>query len=373
MSEGIAGGIAALLAPSRLAPYLEEADSDQELALELYAWNVEVSSACMEVLAYLEVLLRTAMDRELAAYARETKRGIPWFMLPGVTGPATEMIARDIEATRSRLRNVSDARDTRDQIIAGLSFGFWTALFGSQHEELWRAALCKALPGTPAGRRKAISAKLDRLRPLRNRIAHHDSLLRQDVLFLLEEMLTLAEWVDPAARRWLETRQQVIEVFGNRPVMGLDTLVVPAEHAWPLYEQVSAYVCPAGRSFRPVEFVAFYADKEIKSSVAGIIHHRDNVEWSDSEADRLGKLTGDEHRFDRKIATVISTSRSVGDFWKHGRYQVFLLTRPGDARHIGLKSPIPHLATGRGSAYVQRHRYISHHSLRSASDTSQLR
>lgn len=363
--------LVSLLTAERLAPYLRESGGDTDLALKLYAWNAAIAAASMEVVAYIEVMLRNAVDRELSKHANESKRKLPWFMVPSVTGGSHEAITKSIETTRTRLRGISPHRDSRDQIIAGLSFGFWTELFGSKHEDLWRAALSNALPGTPAGRRKNVTAKLERLRPFRNRLAHHDSLLSQDILFQLEEMLTLAEWMSPDARTWLESHEKVSDLYRKRPVTPIDTLVVPATDAWELYKNNGIYVCPAGRNFRPSTYLAFYADKEIKPVIARILYHRDNVEWTATEAARLSRLEGDAYKNDRKIGAAILASQAAG--WTGGRYQIFLLSRTEDPRTIGLKGAIPHLQSGRGSAFVQRHRYVSHHSLQSAKDTSEVK
>ncbi|WP_223885328.1 hypothetical protein [Nocardia colli] len=120
------------------------------------------------------------------------------------------------------------------------------------------------------------------------------------------------------------------------------------------------------------KYIAFYADKEIKPAVARILHHRDNVEWSSAEATRLSGLTGDSHRNDRKIGAAINASLA-SPTWSDGRYQVFILSSTGHPGHIELKAAIPHLPCGRGRAFVQRHRYVSHHALQSAKDTSSLR
>jgi hypothetical protein len=160
-------------------------------------------------------------------------------------------------------------------------------------------------------------------------------------------------------------------IHKRRPVTPIDTLIVPARDAWTLYQTNKAYVCPAGRNFRPCKYMAFYADKEIKPDVARILHRRDNVTWTVTEASRLAALTGDEYKNDRKIAAVIACC--LGNGWAPGRYQVFLLSSPGSPEHVKLGSPVPHLPTGRGKAFVQRHRYVSHHTLRSAKDTSEVR
>ncbi|WP_074852629.1 hypothetical protein [Gordonia westfalica] len=368
MSSG--SHLVALLSSDRLAPYLREADGDEALALRLYEWNTQISAASMEVLAYLEVLLRNAIDRELTKFADESRRGLPWFMLPSVNGPSHNEITTAVETTRGRLRGISPRRDARGQIIAGLSFGFWTAFFKAPYEDLWRSALTYALPGTPSGSRKNVIVALERTRKFRNRLAHHDSLLAQDILLELDTMLSLVEWIDPDARIWLDGIQRVTKVYTERPVAPVDTLVVPAGLAWPLYQSTSVYICPPDRNFRPADYMAFYADKEIKPEVPAILHHRPNVVWTSAEAARLQGLAGDTHKNDRKIGKAITASLSVG--WTHGRYQVFLLSSGGHPKHLTLAKPIPHLSTGRGSAYVQRHRYTTHHSLETATSTDEL-
>lgn len=359
-----------LLSGDRLAPYLREAGGDETLALKLYEWNTEVSAASMEVLAYLEVLLRNAIDRELSKFADEDHRKLPWFMLSSVNGPLHKEIAADVERARERLRGISPRRDARGQIIAGLSFGFWTALFKAPYEDLWRSALTHALPGTPSGSRKNVTVALERTRKFRNRLAHHDSLLAQDILLELDTMLSIVEWIDPDARTWVDGIQRVTGVYTKRPVAPVDTLVVPAGLAWPLYQMTSVYICPPDRSFRPAKYMAFYADKEIKPEIPTILHHRPNVVWTSAEAARLQALAGDAHRNDRKIGKVIAASIAQG--WTDGRYQVFLLSSAGHPNHLTLSQPIPNLSTGRGSAYVQRHRYTTHHSLETATNTGEL-
>ncbi|WP_430336285.1 hypothetical protein [Rhodococcus sp. ACT016] len=177
--------------------------------------------------------------------------------------------------------------------------------------------------------------------------------------------------MSPDARTWLESHEKVSDLYRKRPVTRIDTLVITATDAWDLYENNGIYICPAGRNFRPTTYLAFYADKEIKPAIAQILYHRDNVEWTAAEAARLSSLAGDAHRNDRKIGAAITASQAAG--WTAGRYQIFLLSRAGNPNHIELKAAIPHLQSGRGSAFVQRHRYVSHHALQSAQDTSDVK
>lgn len=251
--------VALLLSEPRLNPYLRESHGDIDAALALYAWNVQMAAASFETIAHLEVVLRNALDSALRDYFREASVGMPWFLL---TPPLNPDMERSITAVRDRLRPLG--QDTRHQIIAGLSFGFWS-------------------------------------------------------------------------------------------------------DAWPFYVHARAYVCQPNRWFRPVDRIAFYADQEVKPDIPRIVARRDNVPWTDAEAQRLERS---DDRTDRKIATVIRDSRAHG--WAEGSYQVFLLTSPGDGRHRTLPHPIPHQTAGRGSAFVQRQRYVSLHALETAATTADL-
>lgn len=350
-----------LLSEPRMAPYLRVADDDRARALDLYEWSCRTASAAFEIVGHLEVLMRNALDRALAEHFRERAVGIPWFLLPA---PGGESVAEQVETVRSRLR--PRGQESRHQIVAGLSFGFWSGLLGSRYEELWRDAVRHAFPYSD-GRRKQVSSAVERVRKFRNRLAHHDSMVNVDVPFEIRQVVELAGFIDPAAARWLEQCSRAMDVYRERPVTIEDTVVVPAPDAWPLYEGHRAYVCQAARAFRPVERMAFYADRQIMSDVPRIQHRRDDVAWTDEEAARLERSSD---RFDRRIARLIPAARQAG--WTGGRYQVFLLSAPGDPRHRSLRQPMPHLATGRGSAFVQRQRYVSLHALETADTTADL-
>src|SRR6266540_2340620 len=61
------------LSPARFAVYLNAADGEQDLALELYEWNTETSSAILHDLAHLEVGLRNAYNTALEQHTAFTQ------------------------------------------------------------------------------------------------------------------------------------------------------------------------------------------------------------------------------------------------------------------------------------------------------------
>ena len=345
-----------------MTTYLDEVAGDEAAALALYEWSARTSAAAFVVVGHLEVLLRNALDSCLREYYREESCGIPWFLMPNVGGTN---VCEAINLVRERLR--PQGKETRDQVIAGMSFGFWAGLLGPKYEDLWRNCLHRAFPHG-SGRRSQISAALERIRRFRNRLAHHDSMIKVDVPFEIRLVVQVAGHISSAAGQWLsKSHAEAMATYRQRPHVPFDTVVVPAKAAWPLYEDCRAYVCQAGRAFRPFDRMAFYVGREIKAEVPGVLHRRDNVEWTPEEAARLAR-SGD--RCDRKVAKVIAATRAEG--WSDGRYQVFLLTQPGDPKHRSLTTAIAHNAVGKGSAFVQRQRYVSLHALETANTTSDL-
>ena len=218
------------------------------------------------------MLLRNALDRCLREHFREEQCGIPWFLLPT---PGGEHVAEAVTVVRERLRPLR--KESRHQIIAGLSFGFWSGILGHKYEDLWRDCLHRAFPNS-SGRRKQVAVAIERVRKFRNRLAHHDSTINVDIPFEIRQVIELASFIDDNAAKWLQQCSNVMEVYAQRPIKVEDTVVVPAKYAWSLYEESRAYVCQAGRAFRPVERIAFYADREIKQDVPAVLYRRDNVQ-----------------------------------------------------------------------------------------------
>ncbi|WP_218018442.1 hypothetical protein [Nocardia amikacinitolerans] len=262
------------------------------------------------------------MDRRLREHYREASVGIPWFLMPT---PGGESLSEAVETVRARLRPMN--QESRDQIVAGLSFGFWSGLVGRKYEQLWRDCLHRAFPNS-SGQRKQVSSAIEGVRKFRNRLAHHDCLLNVDVPFEIRRVLEVAGYIDVDAEGWL---------------------------------------AKLSRFFRPVDRMAFYVHSQIQKEIPRIRHRRDNVEWTSSSADRL---RGSADSNDRKIAAVIDHSRTVG--WVEGAYQIFLLTRPGDPTHRSLEMALPHNGAGRGTAFTQKQRYVSLHALETAKTTADL-
>lgn len=388
-SYGATALVSAWPAP-RMAPFLREASHDAERSLELYRWNHQMAADCLTVVSHVEVLLRHRTDTLLSSYFDEPVRGIPWFMQPGALNARQQ---EDLQKVQKRL--VANGKLSRDQIIAGTDIGFWNGFFSSSRQELWNKALHGGFDKRMVKTRADVSSALEKARTFRNRLAHHDSLLRVSVHEEVHNLLWLARAMDARLAAWISDGSAWKDTYSARPTVQTDTVIVAARHAWPLYqasvdvEELGAgfYVCRPGRAFRDVQRLGFYADQAIQADVPGITSIHDNVPWTLAHADAvLGDDAAD--RGMKKVARFIRWSFAGGRRFNlvpdrevstddaaepSGRYKVFVLTRPGnDPRHLTLDRPLAHSTTGRGSAFTQRQRYVPSHRLAVAASTRDL-
>ncbi|WP_200958098.1 hypothetical protein [Nocardioides sp. Soil805] len=352
----------AWLSRPRFAEYEDAAGGDADVASRLYEWNARASSALFEVIHHFEVLLRNAIVRQL-------EHDGPTPLLP----PGTPWVqgAKRILEVEGRLKQLGKT-PTAGRIYSNVTFGFWRTMFENEYEELWRHSLKFVFRHSRADR-PVILAYLDSLNRLRNRIAHHGSLIELDVRGEVQKIVRLAGWIDPEAARWMRSLERVTAIAQERPIdPPRNVIVVPAGEAWELYEtyKQNVYIFPAGRSVRVVDHLAFYADQEVKPVIPRILEWFDAIDWSKQNAARLLK-TGDP--LDKIVGSAISTTKARKPrVWDGSVYQVFVLSGPRDSETQTLPAPITHSRRGRGSAFAQGQRYHAMSELLTARDTADL-
>jgi hypothetical protein len=194
------------LSEARYARFRDACRGDHVSTVRFYEWHAALSMASFGLIHHFEVLVRNAIDGTLGAGQPQAPIKETWLVDFDTLRPDG---IRQVITAIDRLERRRDV--TRGRVVAGLSFAFWADLFGRRYEDLWRQRLCAAFPHG-ALPRKALSIRMRRIRRFRNRIAHHDSLLDQDVPALVDDMLEIAGWVDPGARAWLEAQTGAAEL-----------------------------------------------------------------------------------------------------------------------------------------------------------------
>ena len=199
------------LSQPRFRPFLEAAAGDEQAAVALYHWHASLTGACFELIHHFEILVRNAIDEALGAGQPQEPLRDTWLLDFETLQPSgIKQVITAIERLEKG-KHISRAR-----VIAGVSFGFWAGLFAKGYEELWRHRLRKAFPNGSITR-KDLTERMRQIQRLRNKVAHHDCLLNQDVRGRADDMLLIAGWIDADAQAWLASHSTVHSLLDSKP------------------------------------------------------------------------------------------------------------------------------------------------------------
>jgi hypothetical protein len=172
--------------------FVVECGGDRERAVALYHWSAALTGALHAELGYFEIAFRNRLNDALTSAhgrLRARPRGAAWFDGPHwVRHRWWDHAAQAaINDARRRAQHHPPRSPRPDAVVAELGFGFWRYLVSARYEQsLWVPILDDAfdsIPGrTPAARREFIDGRLRVLHRLRNRVAHHELLIKPAVL-----------------------------------------------------------------------------------------------------------------------------------------------------------------------------------------------
>ncbi|MER5550382.1 hypothetical protein ABT001_01595 [Streptomyces sp. NPDC002793] len=199
------------ISPERFQPFLEECRGDVAVALRLYAWDAEAARALHSPLRDLEVSLRNRIHRQLTGKFGRSD----WWNLRRAEPNRWAM--EDIRDAEDRLRRRGNGTAPCD-VVATLSFGFWVGLVsrgghGNYDMKYWNPALRHCFKGV---RRQDLHDRLEVMRTLRNRIAHHERVSHRHLEEDFRTAIELTALVAPALAARHEKYSQVPAVLARR-------------------------------------------------------------------------------------------------------------------------------------------------------------
>ncbi|WP_151900890.1 Abi family protein [Sulfurimonas hydrogeniphila] len=162
--------------------------------LELYDSNLKKAKQSYIPLSVLEVSLRNSINSLFERFY-----GAGW-----IVNEAQFLKHKEIEKIESAKDKIRKNREeiTQDKLISELSFGFWTALFQSAYNDKMRTAYLKQIfPNLPPKNRelidrKKISAKLNNIRKFRNRVFHHENIIKDEFVNIESEIYEILSYFD---------------------------------------------------------------------------------------------------------------------------------------------------------------------------------
>lgn len=222
-SKATIDAVRAALSTQRMRTYEYEVEiksqktADDSAAIKLYAWNAAVSGVLMAPPLHLcEVVVRNAVSDAIeAVYGPRW----PW-------SPTFERSLPDPKLGYSQRYDLQSSRrsePTTGKVIPELKFVFWQKMFTNRYDSrIWNHHLRRVMPNLDKTKnitvlRQSIYGYLERLRLLRNRIAHHEPIFRRALADDYQIIQALVMYRCRVTAKWLDINQNVTNLIAAKP------------------------------------------------------------------------------------------------------------------------------------------------------------
>ncbi len=197
------------LSKPRFLAYVEAAKGDRKLATNLYLWNSRISKSFLFPLNIAEVSMRNAMH-----FAFSQEFGGTWIFNPPFA------LTAESEASRQKALLRLQDHPSADDVVAALTFDFWSNLFRREYRALWErpGLLNRTFPHLPTGHgRHEVQLRVAAINRLRNRIAHHEPVHTLDHRAEHDNILGLIALRCPTLKDWVRRCSTVMAVVRTPP------------------------------------------------------------------------------------------------------------------------------------------------------------
>lgn len=128
----------------------------------------------------------------------------------------------------AKLNRHGSSSTTGDDVVGATTLGLWVSLVDKgaaridggrldYYQRLWLPFLHKAFPGYSNPRRPGpLRDALSKFERLRNRLAHHERIYNMDAAHQIENIITLATWLDAELGRYIEKSHSVHDCIAAR-------------------------------------------------------------------------------------------------------------------------------------------------------------
>jgi Abi-like protein len=207
--------IPVVLSTPRFNTFLAARNSDVLKALQLYHWNAQISAAFLYPLHVFEICIRNAVANAAESFYQTDE----W---PWSTAFETSLFTTQTTRYFSPRRELISTRDwqsrpqqTTGKVIAELKFAFWVSMYTGRHDgRLWNPYLRREYPNIPSNlsisaARDKIHRTADKVRDLRNRIAHHEPIFSRDLKTEYDEIAEIVGYRCLHTAAWMKRTQDI--------------------------------------------------------------------------------------------------------------------------------------------------------------------
>lgn len=203
--------VSKIISHERLSKYLKASGYDQQRALDLYGWNIQLSEAFFPVLSASEVCLRNIIVARLVVLY-----GPAWWDDQAFLLQIKKNGTRIVKTARDKLQTKGPV--TSGGMTAELNFGFWVNMLLPRHEPVFWSDLHTSFPDLPGHvTYDALFKRCDAVREFRNRIFHHEPILHRNITKEYSQIMDLITWLSPDKARWIKPYSRVMTVARQKP------------------------------------------------------------------------------------------------------------------------------------------------------------
>ena len=200
-----------IISQERLTKYLRAAGFEQERALALYGWNIQISEAFFPVLGASEVCLRNIISARLVSLYGQT-----WWDDQAFLTQIRSSGTRIVKTARDKLKTKGSV--TSGGMTAELNFGFWVNMLLSRHELVFWPNLHASFSDLPATvTYDRLYRRCDAVRDFRNRVFHHEPILHLNITKEYSQIMELIAWLSPDKAKWIKPYSRVMVVARQKP------------------------------------------------------------------------------------------------------------------------------------------------------------
>ncbi len=202
--------IRASLSEPRFLTYLTKGGGDESYAIALYLYNARVAKAFMFPLGVVEVTLRNAIDALLVV-----RHGLTWYLQPNFRN---NVLMPEGLTTLDKAIDRTGSGAVRGQVVAELTFDFWSNLLRPEYGDLWRTGLNVVFPNiSRTTTRHDVQLMAKAINRFRNRVAHHEPVLDINVTDIHAKIVKLVSLRCSETAAWLKHHSTVSAMIHTRP------------------------------------------------------------------------------------------------------------------------------------------------------------
>jgi hypothetical protein len=207
---------------SRLSTYLNESNRQEDIAIKLYTWNIEICGAIYESQAIFETALRNSINTQLRRLNFKEVKNELCTQQPNEYLIKIGIENRINDAKKRFYSNSKNGRQiTHDDILSQMTLGTWSLFVPSKNEnkqKLWVLAISDAFPFLRNEDAPKITRSIRNIQLIRNRVAHLEPVLwGNKIRDLYKEISFVLNAIDPKLSEWYVSRQRITQVLKKRP------------------------------------------------------------------------------------------------------------------------------------------------------------